>query len=95
MKRSSRKYTLAYRKEEEGGYSGYCLELPGAISQGETLDELKENMADAIKLIVEDMIEARVEEVMENYNEVLDKYISEHAMEKKNKEKLLEITVPG
>lgn len=57
MKHSSRKYTLVYQKEKEGGYSGHCLELPCAISQGETLDELKENIVDAIKLILEDMEE--------------------------------------
>jgi predicted RNase H-like HicB family nuclease len=29
------------------------LELPGAISQGETLEDLKTNMADAINLVLE------------------------------------------
>ena len=29
------------------------MELPGAISQGDTLEELKENMKDAISLILE------------------------------------------
>ena len=48
-----RKFTLYYKKEEDGGYSGQCAELPGAISQGETLDELIENMKDAIRLILE------------------------------------------
>jgi predicted RNase H-like HicB family nuclease len=57
MKNSSRTYTLVYQKEKEGGYSGHCLQLSGAISQGETLDELKENMIDAIKLILEDIEE--------------------------------------
>lgn len=47
-----RKFTVRYEKEE-GGYSGQCLELPGAISQGENLEELKENMKDAISLILE------------------------------------------
>ena len=35
------KYTIILEKEEEGGYSAQCLELPGAISQGET-KELKD-----------------------------------------------------
>jgi predicted RNase H-like HicB family nuclease len=69
MKHSSRKYTLVYRKEEEGGYSGHCLELPGAISQGETLDELKENMVDAILLILDD-IKREAEEKKEQLLEV-------------------------
>jgi predicted RNase H-like HicB family nuclease len=48
-----RKFTVRYEEEEGGGYSGQCLELPGAISQGENLEELKENMKDAISLILE------------------------------------------
>jgi predicted RNase H-like HicB family nuclease len=46
------KYTIVYTEEEEGGFSGRCLELQGAISQGETIDELKANMVDAVQLIL-------------------------------------------
>lgn len=47
------KYTIAYTKEEEDcGFSGRCLELPGAISQGEIFEELKANMDDAINLVL-------------------------------------------
>ena len=46
------KYTIVYRDEVEGGFSGRCLELPGAISQGETLEELELNMTDAVQLIL-------------------------------------------
>jgi len=46
------KYTIAYTPEEDGGFSGQCLELPGAISQGETLEELEANMTDAIQLML-------------------------------------------
>jgi predicted RNase H-like HicB family nuclease len=55
MKHSSRKFTLVYQKEEEGGYSGHCLEHPSAISQAETIEALRENIIDAIKLVLEDM----------------------------------------
>ena len=50
-----RQFTIRYQaeEEEEGGFSGQCLELPGAISQGETIEELIENMKDAISLILE------------------------------------------
>ena len=48
------KYTIAYKEEkEDGGFSGRCLELPAAISQGETLEELEANMLDAIQLVSE------------------------------------------
>jgi predicted RNase H-like HicB family nuclease len=64
-----RKFRIHVRKEEEGGYSGQCIELPAAISQGETLEELKENMKDAILLVLEDMMEeAREKEAKENNN---------------------------
>jgi predicted RNase H-like HicB family nuclease len=37
------KFTILIQKTsiEEGGYSGQCLELPAAISQGETIDDSK------------------------------------------------------
>lgn len=52
-----RQFTIRYQEEEDGGYSGQCLEIPGAISQGVTLEELKENMKDAISLILESIKE--------------------------------------
>jgi predicted RNase H-like HicB family nuclease len=51
------KYTIVYRDEVEGGFSGKCLELPGAISQGETLEELELNMTDAVQLILASVYE--------------------------------------
>jgi predicted RNase H-like HicB family nuclease len=52
-----RQFTIRYQEEEDGGYSGQCLEIPGAISQGDTLEEFKENMKDAISLILESIKE--------------------------------------
>lgn len=51
----SRTFTVVASEEEEGGYSGQCLELPGAISQGETLEELKVNMEEVIQLVLESL----------------------------------------
>ena len=51
------KYTVVYTQEAEGGFSGRCLELPGAISQGETLGDLKVNMTDAIQLMLASIYE--------------------------------------
>jgi predicted RNase H-like HicB family nuclease len=36
-----------------GGYLAYAEELPGAISEGETLDEARDNLRDAIELLLE------------------------------------------
>jgi predicted RNase H-like HicB family nuclease len=49
------KFTILIQKAsiEEGGYSGQCLEIPAAISQGENIDELKENMKEAIELAMQ------------------------------------------
>jgi predicted RNase H-like HicB family nuclease len=42
---------------EEGGYWAEVLELPGCASQGETLDELRENVIDAIEACLEILAE--------------------------------------
>ena len=47
-------YTILIHKDEKSGwYCGQCEQLPGAISQGATFEELMENMKDAISLILE------------------------------------------
>ncbi|MCM3873128.1 MAG: type II toxin-antitoxin system HicB family antitoxin [Pyrinomonadaceae bacterium] len=43
----------AFELPEEGGYSGYVAEIPGANTQGETLEEARENLSEAIQLILE------------------------------------------
>jgi predicted RNase H-like HicB family nuclease len=50
------KYIIVYPEEAEGGFSGR-RELPGAISQGETLEELERNMTDAVQLILASIYE--------------------------------------
>ena len=35
-------------------YIAYCPEIPGANGQGKTIDEVRQNLADAIALILED-----------------------------------------
>ena len=45
--------TAVYEEAEEGGYVAYVAELPGANTQGETLDEARENLSEAIQLILE------------------------------------------
>jgi predicted RNase H-like HicB family nuclease len=50
----NRKFTLEYWIDE-GWYVGRLKEVPGVFSQGETLDELEENINDAYKLMIEEM----------------------------------------
>ena len=44
--------TAIYEEAEEGGYIGYIAELPGANTQGETMDEVRENLCDAVEEIL-------------------------------------------
>ena len=46
------KLTAVYLKVPEG-YIGFVEELPGANTQGETLEEAKANLEEAINLILE------------------------------------------
>ncbi|MDP0499673.1 MAG: type II toxin-antitoxin system HicB family antitoxin [Verrucomicrobiota bacterium JB022] len=41
----------------EGGYWAVCPEVPGANGQGETIDEAKESLRQAIILIFEDRVD--------------------------------------
>ena len=47
------KLTAIYEEAEEGGYIGYVAELPGANTQGETIEEVRKNLSEAIQLILE------------------------------------------
>ena len=44
--------TTLLEEAEEGGYVGYVAELPGANTQGETLEEVRENLSEAVELIL-------------------------------------------
>ena len=47
-------YTVIIEKDPKTNtYSGQCVQLPAAISQGDTYEELMENMKDAINLVLE------------------------------------------
>lgn len=47
------KLTAIYEKAEEGGFVGYVAELPGANTQGETMEEARENLKEAVSLLLE------------------------------------------
>ncbi len=46
-------FTGVFEREGEW-YIGYCPEVPGANGQGRTLEECRESLAEAIRLILED-----------------------------------------
>jgi predicted RNase H-like HicB family nuclease len=55
------KFTIVFTECEEGGYSAYIKEVPGAISEGETLIETGENVFDALVQV----LAAQAEEALE------------------------------
>lgn len=46
-------FTAIYEPAEEGGFVCWVEEIPEAMSQGETFEEAKANLVDALKLIIE------------------------------------------
>jgi predicted RNase H-like HicB family nuclease len=47
-------YTAIITEIEDGWYMGQCEQIPGAMTQGQTIEEVKENLKDAIALMLED-----------------------------------------
>lgn len=47
-------FTAVIEPAPEGGYWAICPEVPGANGQGETIDETKASLIEAIELIFED-----------------------------------------
>ncbi|MGH7970434.1 MAG: type II toxin-antitoxin system HicB family antitoxin [Limisphaerales bacterium] len=50
-------FTAVIEAAPEGGFWAICPEVPGANGQGETVDEAKASLRDAIRLIFEDRID--------------------------------------
>lgn len=48
-----RSFTIIVHEAEEGGYWGEILELPGCVSQGETLDEFRYNIREALEAVLD------------------------------------------
>ena len=46
-------FTIKLEESDEGGYTAQCLELPAAISEGDTKEEALENIKEAIQLVLE------------------------------------------
>ena len=55
---SRMKLHVVLEPQEEGGYTVWCVEVPGAISQGETKAEALENIQDAIR----ELVSARIDD---------------------------------
>ncbi len=49
-------FTAIIEEAPEGGVWAICPEVPGANGQGETVEEAKQSLSDAIRLIFEDRV---------------------------------------
>ncbi len=56
-------FTMKYRQTESGWWIAYCEEVPEARTQGETKDEVRENLRDAIEFMLEDYSVEELEEL--------------------------------
>lgn len=50
--------TAVFEPCDEGGFLAYVQEISGINTQGETLEEAKENLADAVNLLFEEIRES-------------------------------------
>lgn len=53
MLRMKQRYHTIIKPEPNGWFVGWVEEIPGAISQGRSLDECRQNLRDSLELIVE------------------------------------------
>ena len=45
--------TAVFRKDPEGGFVAFVEELPGANSQGDTIEEARANLREAVLMVVD------------------------------------------
>jgi len=46
-------YTAIIEKSDDGYYVGQLQEIPEVIAQGKTIDELNQNLLDALQLVID------------------------------------------
>ncbi|CAD6493917.1 MAG: hypothetical protein LAKADJCE_00600 [Candidatus Argoarchaeum ethanivorans] len=45
-------FTIKLEEFDEGGYTAQCLELPAAISEGDTIEDTLKTIKEAIQLVL-------------------------------------------
>ena len=74
--KTNMKLTAVFEPDDDGGYIAYIEEIPGVNTQGNTLDEAKENILDALKLVMETR-RAMAEKDIKKSQTIKRKYIRE------------------
>ena len=52
------RYTVILEREDDGGYVASVPALPGCVTQGDSREEALTNIREAVKLYIEDCIDA-------------------------------------
>lgn len=61
MKQKILKYDVIFEEQPDSGFTVTVPSLPGCISEGDTLEQARANITDAIKLYLEDLSADREE----------------------------------
>ena len=56
-------YTAIIRKTEDGWYAAQCAQIPEAITQGRTIEEVKKNLIDAVSMVLQMKKEKSLQEI--------------------------------
>jgi antitoxin HicB len=48
-------YTVLFEPDEEGGYVAFCPALPGLVTEGDTFEEARERVKEAIEARLESL----------------------------------------
>lgn len=73
-RRKELKLTVIVAESADGGYVGYVEELPGCATQGETMEELQENMRDLIPSFIEALVmESREKQTCQTMGKVVQR----------------------
>lgn len=64
-----RRFTGRMRQTEAGWWVASCEEVPGALTQGATIEEARDNLQEALMLMLEDLMEEELEELLDRLSE--------------------------
>ncbi|MDP4011228.1 MAG: type II toxin-antitoxin system HicB family antitoxin [Candidatus Roizmanbacteria bacterium] len=59
-------YDVIFEEAEEGGYSAYVPSLPGCISEGDSFEEVKTNIQEAITAYLESLEKDEIKDTFES-----------------------------
>lgn len=80
MKQKILKYDVVFEEQSDKGYTAIVPSLPGCISEGDTFEQTKANIEDAIKLYLEDLAEDGEEIPQESTNVFIGQIIVDNPL---------------